>query len=229
MLSQHKGAPQKELNQFDSEEKWVPRREDIYKYLTSRGIDSGGNEISKTRIIAGPVAEHGEKPSDPASPGISIKDEDGKVKIKVASGDIENPTTRIEESIHSLQQQTLNNTSLSRVGGNKRRLYRMMKKQPWLNDLSPEKKKSLTKGNYVFKGEDSNQEFEAKLIAAKMTMMHEGILSDDGVVSENDLEAIKQWYEKRKTQGNHGWESVLFQDLSDKKYRNEMLNTLNKL
>tara|TARA_R110002153_G_scaffold42747_1_gene121112 strand:+ start:346 stop:4968 length:4623 start_codon:yes stop_codon:yes gene_type:complete len=229
MLSQHKGAPQKELNQFDSEEKWVPRKEDLYKYLTSRGIDSEGNEIAKTRIIPGPVAEHGEKPSDPASPGISIKDEDGKVKIKVASGDIENPTTRIEESVHSLQQQTLNDTSLSRVGGNKRRLYRMMKKQPWLNDLSPEMKKSLTKDNYVFKGQDSNQEFEAKLIAAKMTMMHEGILSDDGVVSENDLEAIKQWYEKRKTQGKHGWESVLFMDFSDKKYRNEILNTLNKL
>ena len=227
MLSKHEGPPQKKSRRVDTDE-WVPRHEDILQYLHSRDIDTEGNEIAKAYVIPAPFADHGEDPSDPRATGVSVKDEDGQ-RIRIASTHLKNPTTRIEEAIHSLQQQTLNDTSLSKVGRNKRRLYRMMKKQPWLNDLSPDKRKSITKKNYALKGSGSNQEFEAKLISAKMAMIHEGVLPSSGKVSDKDLGAIEQWYQKRKAQGDPGWESVLFRDLSNPKYRKVILKTLNKL
>ena len=106
----------------------------------------------------------------------------------------------------------------------------MLKKQPWLKELSPDMRKTLTKGNYALRGSGSTSEFEAKLIASKMTMIQDGVLPEDGKVSDKDLEAIKQWYENYQNKtGETLWESVLFQDFSDKKYRDEMLSTLNKL
>ena len=242
------------------EEGWVPRHDDIYNYLASRDIDTKDDEIPKAYIIPGPKANMGYRdgydaealsektilnnlfdPTKPFKTDWNMTDEFGDAppqrnargqRIKVSSKQSKNPTVRIEEAIHSLQQQKFLDSSVSdsKIGGNKRRLYRMLKNQPWLDELSPDLKKTLTKGNYALKGKGSTSEFEAKLIAAKMTMINEGVLPKDGNVSDKDLEAIKQWYADRKEKmGETGWESVLFMDLSDKKYRDEMLSTLNKL
>ena len=242
------------------EEGWVPRHDDIYNYLASRDIDTKDDEIPKAYIIPGPKANMGYRdgydaeavsektilnnlfdPTKPFKTDWNMTDEFGDAppqrnakgqRIKVSSKQSKNPTVRIEEAIHSLQQQKFLDSSVSdsKIGGNKRRLYRMLKKQPWLDELSPDLKKTLTKGNYALKGGGSTSEFEAKLIAAKMTMINEGVLPKDGNVSDKDLDAIKQWYADRKEKmGETGWESVLFMDLSDKKYRDEMLSTLNKL
>jgi hypothetical protein len=243
--------PQGSWNMPPDKEGWVPRHDDIFKYLASRDIDTKDDEIAKAYIKPGSVAGAGfadgydasaysEKGRyvDPTKPskfdnvsGLAYPNSKGQ-RIILASTQLKNPTTRIEEAVHSLQQQRFLDPSVSdsKIGGNKRRLYRMLKKQPWLDELSPDLKKTLTKGNYALKGGGSTSEFEAKLIAAKMTMIHEGVLPEDGNVSDKDLEAIKQWYEDRKNKtGETLWESVLFQDFSDTKYRDEMLSTLNKI
>ena len=242
------------------EEGWVPKHDDIYNYLASRNIDTKDDEIPKAYIIPGSKANMGYRdgydaeavsekrilnnlfdPTKPFKTDWNMTDEFGDAppqrnakgqRIKVSSTQSKNPTVRIEEAIHSLQQQKFLDSSVSdsKIGGNKRRLYRMLKNQPWLDELSPDLQKTLTKGNYALKGGGSTSEFEAKLIAAKMTMINEGVLPKGGNVSDKDLEAIKQWYADRKEKmGETGWESVLFMDLSDKKYRDEMLSTLNKL
>ena len=243
-------------NMPPDEERQIPRHDDIYKYLASRGIDTKDDEIAKAYIMPGSVAGAGfvdgydasaysEKgryldPTKPSKPDLMNAGEFGAPpfpntkgqRIMLASTQLKNPTTRIEEAVHSLQQQRFLDPSVSdsKIGGNKRRLYQMLKKQPWLKELSPDMRKTLTKGNYALRGSGSTSEFEAKLIASKMTMIQDGVLPEDGKVSDKDLEAIKQWYENYQNKtGETLWESVLFQDFSDKKYRDEMLNTLNKL
>jgi hypothetical protein len=232
------------------EDVWAASREDVLKYLSSRGIDTKGKEIDKTYIIPGPyadlnvngwealgVSEKGRlyDPTKPSKPDIISAGDFGAPpftnsrgrRIKIASRDIKDPTTRIEENIHSLQQQKFLDSSItdSKIGGNKRRLYRMLKKQPWVQDLSPEDRYYETKGNYALKGSGSTSEFEAKLIAAKMTMIHEGVLPSSGKVSDKDLEAIRQWYKSQEGLS----ERELFHDISNPKYRDEILKTLNKL
>jgi hypothetical protein len=248
--------PHGSWNMPPDEEGWVPRHDDIYKYLASRGIDIKDDEIAKAYIMPGSVAGAGfvdgydasaysEKgkyvdPTKPSDPDLMNAGEFGAPpftnargqRIMLASTQLKNPTTRIEEAIHSLQQQRFLDPSVSdsKIGGNKRRLYRMLKKQPWLKELSPDIEKTITKGNYALKGRGSTAEFEAKLIASKMAMIQEGVLPKDGKVSDKDLEAIKQWYENYQNKtGETLWESVLFQDFSDKEYRDEILKTLNKL
>ena len=243
-------------NMPPDEERQIPRHDDIYKYLASRGIDTKDDEIAKAYIMPGSVAGAGfvdgydasaysEKgryldPTKPSKPDLMNAGEFGAPpfpntkgqRIMLASTQLKNPTTRIEEAVHSLQQQRFLDPSVSdsKIGGNKRRLYQMLKKQPWLKELSPDMRKTLTKGNYALRGSGSTSEFEAKLIASKMTMIQDGVLPEDGKVSDKDLEAIKQWYENYQNKtGETLWESVLFQDFSDKKYRDEMLSTLNKL
>jgi len=243
-------------NMPPDEERQIPRHNDIYKYLASRGIDTKDDEIAKAYIMPGSVAGAGfvdgydasaysEKgryldPTKPSKPDLMNAGEFGAPpfpntkgqRIMLASTQLKNPTTRIEEAVHSLQQQRFLDPSVSdsKIGGNKRRLYQMLKKQPWLKELSPDMEKTLTKGNYALKGPGSTSEFEAKLIASKMTMIQDGVLPEDGKVSDKDLEVIKQWYENYQNKtGETLWESVLFQDFSDKKYRDEILSTLNKL
>jgi hypothetical protein len=248
--------PQGSWNMPSDKEGWVPRHDDIFKYLDSRGIDTKDDEIAKAYIMPGSVAGAGfvdgydasaysEKrryvdPTKPSKPDLMNAGEFGAPpfpnakgqRIMLASTQLKNPTTRIEEAVHSLQQQRFLDPSVSdsKIGGNKRRLYQMLKKQPWLKELSPDMRKTLTKGNYALRGSGSTSEFEAKLIASKMTMIQDGVLPEDGKVSDKDLEAIKQWYENYQNKtGEPLWESVLFQDFSDKKYRDEMLSTLNKI
>lgn len=147
---------------------------------------------------------------------------------------------RVEEDIHSIQP--IIGTLIKGMGKSKRQLARMLKDQYFEFDentgsesfksLSDQEKSDLYKENlvsenYALRGMGSSKEFEAKLISDKMQMINQGVIPKDGVVGEEHLMGIQNWYSNQSDDAN--FLGVLFKNIdASPKYTKTLLKTLNK-
>ena len=225
--------------------------EDIYDYLSSKNVNLKGREIATTRIMPGrgEYFHHADAPGKKHDTVLGVKmgkRAEGKGEgfrkhdLMIHSSRAGDEDVRIEEDIHSIQPQI--GTLIKGMGGIKRKLARMLKKQDFAFDegtggekfqsLSDQEKSDLYKENvvnknYALKGSGSSKEFEAKLISDKMQMINQGVIDPGSKVTKGDLQAIQQWYKNQKASA--GFLNPLFKNIDDSpKYTKLILQALNK-
>ena len=201
--------------------------EDIYNYLASE--DAPGEEHDTLLGV-----KMGRGAEDTKDGGFR------QHPLMIHSSRAGDEDVRLEEDIHSIQPKV--GTLIKGMGGLKRKLARMLKKQDFtfregvgseeFQALSDQEKSDLykddmVKRNYALKGTGSSSEFEAKLISDKMQMIDQGIIDSSGRVTKDDLQAIQQWYEKQNP--NAAFLNPLFKNIDDSpRYTKILLQALNK-
>ena len=231
--------------------------EDIYNYLASKNVNLRGREIAKTRIqpSRGKHFLYASGPGEKHEDLLGVKQARRGPYKSIGSGGAEgfrqhdiimqssragDEDIRIEEDIHSIQPGV--GTLIKGMGGLKRKLARMLKKQDFtfregvgsqeFQALSDQEKsdlykKEMVKENYALKGAGSSMEFEAKLISDKIQMIDQGVIDPSGKVTKDDLQAIQQWYSKQKPYA--AFLNPLFKNIDHSpKYTKTLLKALNK-
>ena len=226
--------------------------EDIYNYLASKDVNLRGREIAKTRIMPGrgKYFHYADAPGEEHETLLGVKmgrgaedTKDGGFRqhpLMIHSSRAGDEDVRLEEDIHSIQPKV--GTLIKGMGGLKRKLARMLKKQDFTFDegvggkkfqsLSDQEKsdlykKNMVEENYALKGAGSSAEFEAKLISDKIQMIDQGVIDPSGKVTKDDLQAIQQWYSKQKASA--GFLNPLFKNIDDSpRYTKILLQALNK-
>lgn len=146
------------------------------------------------------------------------------------------PSVRVEEDIHSLQKNIFGwNKPLS----NKSRKNRSKLKKELKGNLPEEDYEYHVTDNYALQGRASLIEFEAKMIATKMTLLEQGILdSADEVITKEKLDEIVAWKrnqfdwdnaEKSFNEGKASDFTTILYAHDSPKMRDLLLKTLNDL